>query len=120
MDGENNGKPYEQMNDLGVPLFLETPMYHYASPFHDGEIVKLYLRKLRAKNYISRLLLRQFIVENHSLYSHCRSTTQSYSCQILAQVNKCRRSLQMIGSEKPADLSGMRLILLMEEILLTS
>ena len=26
MDGENNGKPYEQMDDLGVPLFLETPM----------------------------------------------------------------------------------------------
>ena len=25
MDGENNGKPYEQMDDLGVPLFLETP-----------------------------------------------------------------------------------------------
>ena len=21
-----NGKPYEQMDDLGVPLFLETPM----------------------------------------------------------------------------------------------
>ena len=28
MDGENNGKPYEQMDDLGVPLFLETPIYH--------------------------------------------------------------------------------------------
>ena len=27
MDGENNGKPYEQMDDLGVPLCLETPMY---------------------------------------------------------------------------------------------
>ena len=28
MDGENNGsKPYEQMDDLGVPLFLETPIY---------------------------------------------------------------------------------------------
>ena len=28
MDGENNGsKPYEQMDDLGVPLFLETPKY---------------------------------------------------------------------------------------------
>ena len=28
MDGENNGKPYEQMDDLGgVPIFLETPMY---------------------------------------------------------------------------------------------
>ena len=27
MDGENNGKPYEQMDDLGVPLFLETPTY---------------------------------------------------------------------------------------------
>ena len=25
MDGENNGKPYEQMDDLGVSLFLETP-----------------------------------------------------------------------------------------------
>ena len=25
MDGENNGKPYEQMDDLGVPLFSETP-----------------------------------------------------------------------------------------------
>ena len=26
MDGENNGKPYEQMDDLGgKPLFLETP-----------------------------------------------------------------------------------------------
>ncbi len=25
MDGENKGKPYEQMDDLGVPLFLETP-----------------------------------------------------------------------------------------------
>ena len=28
MDGENNGKPYEQMDDLGGnPLFLETPIY---------------------------------------------------------------------------------------------
>ena len=28
MDGENNGKPYEQMDDLGgPPLFLETPIY---------------------------------------------------------------------------------------------
>ena len=26
MDGENNGKPYERMDDLGVPLFLETPI----------------------------------------------------------------------------------------------
>ena len=26
MDGENHGKPYEQMDDLGwFPLFLETP-----------------------------------------------------------------------------------------------
>ena len=28
MDGENNGKSYEQMDDLGgPPLFLETPMH---------------------------------------------------------------------------------------------
>ena len=26
MDGENNGKPYVQKDDMGVPLFLETPM----------------------------------------------------------------------------------------------
>ena len=28
MDGENHGKPYEQMDDLGgfYPYFLETPM----------------------------------------------------------------------------------------------
>ena len=26
MDGENNGKPYCLMDDLGVPLFLETPI----------------------------------------------------------------------------------------------
>ena len=25
MDGENNGEPYFLMDDLGVPLFLETP-----------------------------------------------------------------------------------------------
>ena len=29
MDGENNGKPYEQMDDLGVPLFSETPIYGF-------------------------------------------------------------------------------------------
>ena len=28
MDGENNGKPYEQMDDLGgPPLFVETPIW---------------------------------------------------------------------------------------------
>ena len=27
LDGENNGNPYFQMDDLGVPLFLETPIY---------------------------------------------------------------------------------------------
>ena len=29
MDGEHNygSKPYEQMDDLGVPLFLETPIW---------------------------------------------------------------------------------------------
>ena len=27
MDGGNNGNPYFLMDDLGVPLFLETPIY---------------------------------------------------------------------------------------------
>ena len=26
MEGENNGKLYEKMDDLGIPLFLETPI----------------------------------------------------------------------------------------------
>ena len=34
MNGENNGKPYEQMDDLGVPLFLETPIYIYILYFY--------------------------------------------------------------------------------------
>ena len=29
MDGLFHGKPYEQMDDLEVPLFLETPVYLY-------------------------------------------------------------------------------------------
>ena len=31
MDGENNGKPYEQVDDLGIPLFLETPIIYLGS-----------------------------------------------------------------------------------------
>ena len=27
MDGENNGKPYFKMDDLGIPSFLETPIW---------------------------------------------------------------------------------------------
>ena len=42
MDGENNGKLYEQMDDLGAPLFLETPIYLYISAqiiiFHQPSI----------------------------------------------------------------------------------
>ena len=29
MDGENNGKPYCLIDDLGVPAFKETPIYIY-------------------------------------------------------------------------------------------
>ena len=28
MDGENTGKPYFLMDDLGIPWFLETPNYY--------------------------------------------------------------------------------------------
>ena len=39
MDGENHGsKPYEQMDDLGIPLFLETsiyPIYMLFLKFHE-------------------------------------------------------------------------------------
>ena len=34
VDGENNGKPHEQMDDLGIfPLFLETPTCFLFSGF---------------------------------------------------------------------------------------
>ena len=32
MDGLFHGKPYEQMDDLGVPLFLETPIWGEKNP----------------------------------------------------------------------------------------
>ena len=36
MDGENNGKPYEQIDDLEVALFLETPMFEaFVKPLAD-------------------------------------------------------------------------------------
>ena len=38
MDGENNGKPYEQMDDLaGFPLFLDTPILFE----HQTNLVKM-------------------------------------------------------------------------------
>ncbi len=40
MDGENIGKSYEQMDDLGVQLFLETPIYHiYLKTKRNGNTV---------------------------------------------------------------------------------
>ena len=45
MDGENNGsKPYEQMDDLGVPLFLEKPTLYLLS-----ESVRVWLLTTRTK-----------------------------------------------------------------------
>ena len=43
MDGfcENNGKPYEQMDDLGVPLFLETPKSKQNSGFSISRLAEL-------------------------------------------------------------------------------
>ena len=42
MDGENNGKPFFFFkDDLGVPLFLETPKYVLFSPRKLGKIVIL-------------------------------------------------------------------------------
>ena len=34
MDGENHGKPNEQMDDLGVPLFSETSICPKKGDFH--------------------------------------------------------------------------------------
>ena len=35
-----NGKPYEQMDDLGVSLFLETPIYRFMSDQSMGNVLK--------------------------------------------------------------------------------
>ena len=43
-----NGKPYEQMDDLGVPLFLETPTYSqllFLTLFRRCPISCVYTRK---------------------------------------------------------------------------
>ena len=32
-----NGKPYQNLDDLGVPLFLETPIYHQKTSYHTHE-----------------------------------------------------------------------------------
>ena len=40
MDGENNGKPYVEMDDLGVPLFLETPTWVEAPLCLGGRLLK--------------------------------------------------------------------------------
>ena len=44
MDGENNGKPYEQMDDLEVPLFLETPIYFLVRYFFQGFLINKQLK----------------------------------------------------------------------------
>ena len=40
MDGENNGKPYEQMDDLGgFPMFFgSTPIFLQVGPTHNSRI----------------------------------------------------------------------------------
>ena len=41
VDGENHGKPYFLMDDLGVPQFLETSMFFYMSPTYEPKDVSL-------------------------------------------------------------------------------
>ena len=41
MDSENNGKPYFLMDDLGVPLLLETPKSKQNSGFSISRLAKL-------------------------------------------------------------------------------
>ena len=53
MDGENNGKPYFLMDDLGIPLFLETPKYTHLM-IHEP-------RHLELLCCFSTLKLRSFI-----------------------------------------------------------
>ena len=45
MDGENNGKPYQTWDDLGVPLFLETPKWPFYSFINGGDVTN-YLQVL--------------------------------------------------------------------------
>ena len=55
MDGENNGKSYEQMDDSGVPLFLETPLLDKTMSVHvvGGRFLSYDLIKPMARHVIS-------------------------------------------------------------------
>ena len=57
MDGENHGKPYEQMDDLGgPPLFWETPvytqLYTYVQPSFSEDNNMFILGKLKKSECI--------------------------------------------------------------------
>ena len=50
MDGENNGKPYEQMDDLGgFPIFLVTPKYLEVLDTHAPKLAPFYALVLVSK-----------------------------------------------------------------------
>ena len=68
MDGENNGKPYEQMDDLGVPLFWKHPYTLYVSK-NRGKIPQI-IHFYRDFHYKPSILGYQFFLENTQLDSH--------------------------------------------------
>ena len=67
MDGENNGKPIK-VDDLGVPLFSETPI------------------SLRRLNFPFCCLFFFSMCTNHSNYSNLESTPATYSIYQLKKV----------------------------------
>ena len=74
MDGENHGKPYFLMDDLGVPLFLETP----ASVSNDvtPKPPKRSFIELQAQT-CSKELLKTFSLSSSFVYIHQSSPDTS-------------------------------------------
>ena len=55
MDGENNGKtPYFLMDDLGVPLFLETPMSTLKTNKSQVNIFQLRVAHKISRNFLTK------------------------------------------------------------------
>ncbi len=72
MDGENNGKPYEQMDDLGVsPPFLEIPMWIKCLKLHSQDPDLAHINILSVRWWSSKLLLK-FLASTHRITAICK------------------------------------------------
>ena len=109
MDGENNGKPYSLMDDLGVPLFSETSVYSAILKV-DILLRCLHVRQWNFHITVSDLLNRQyeFIMidlecpRSLLFLAHAYLRTQVQLVCREASMSPMRRSLLGTGNQSDA------------------